>query len=247
MESTESTINVAVKYNADMRLRQSESITKLAAALAKAQGQMENADKDGKGTYGKYATLAATWDAIRKPFSDNELAVYQRILTIKDKPTMATMLIHSSGEFMDDCELELKFDTSGRMNAMQAMGSAVTYARRYSLQAVSGVAPADDDDGVSSGDPQPKPAPKNFAPKPAQQPPPQMNIEDKIDPQPKYDETPEEKLASDLFDIVIKKNIPQSEMPGIIFRVTGEQKKSKELSAEQLTKVIDYILLLNKG
>lgn len=131
----------------------SPTIAKLAAALAKAQGQIENADKDAKGTYGKYATLAATWDAIRKPLAENKIAVYQRILTMNGRSVMATMLIHASGEFIDDCELELKFDSSGRMNAMQAMGSAVTYARRYSLQSVTGVAPADDDDGVASGDP----------------------------------------------------------------------------------------------
>lgn len=139
------------------RPKRSTSITKLATALAKSQGQMLNADKDAKGTYGKYATLAATWDAIRKPLSDNEIAVYQRIMPINGKPTLCTMLIHSSGEFMDDCELELKFDVSNRMTAMQAMGSAVTYARRYCLQAVTGVAPADDDDGVQAGNPKDEP------------------------------------------------------------------------------------------
>lgn len=137
------------------RPTRSESIAKLGSALAKAQGQIENAIKDTKGNYGKYATLASTWDAIRKPLSDNEIAVYQRIITINDKAFMATMLIHSSGEFLDDCELELKFDANGRISAMQAMGSAVTYARRYSLQSVTGVAPADDDDGAGAGNPPP--------------------------------------------------------------------------------------------
>lgn len=136
----------------EVRPKQSASLSKIAAALSKAQGQMINAEKDAKGNYGKYATLAATWDVIRKPLSDNEIAIYQRILMVEGKPTMATMLIHSSGEFLDDCELELKFDTDGRKNAMQAMGSAVTYARRYSLQSVTGVAPTDDDDGEKSGD-----------------------------------------------------------------------------------------------
>lgn len=151
----------------ETRPKRSQSIDKLATALAKAQGQMLNADKDAKGTYGKYATLAATWDAIRKPLSDNEIAVYQRIMPIAGNPTLCTMLIHSSGEFMDDCELELRFDNSNRMTAMQAMGSAVTYARRYCLQAVTGVAPADDDDGVAAGSPKvepkkvQKPAPAN--------------------------------------------------------------------------------------
>ena len=136
------------------RPKRSDSIAKLALALSKAQGQMENADKDGRGTYGKYATLASTWDVIRKPLADNEIAIYQRIIRSGQRMTMATMLIHSSGEFLDDCELDLIFDNNNRMTAMQAMGSAVTYARRYTLQSVTGVAPQDDDDGAAAGKPQ---------------------------------------------------------------------------------------------
>ena len=135
------------------RPTRSDSISKLATALAKAQGEIENATKDGKGTYGKYATLASTWEAIRKPLSDNEIAVYQRIIRHGSRQVLATMLLHSSGEFIDDCELELVYDNNNRMTAMQAMGSAVTYARRYTLQAVTGIAPTDDDDGAAAGNP----------------------------------------------------------------------------------------------
>lgn len=138
-------------YKPQDRPRRSDSIGKIAAALAKAQGAMENVDKDGKGTYGSYGTLAATWVAIRKALSENEIAVYQRPLTIDQKPFMCTMLTHSSGEFFDDSELEMKIESNNRMNAMQALGSAVTYARRYTLQAATGVAP-EDDDGNAAGD-----------------------------------------------------------------------------------------------
>lgn len=145
------------------RPKRSESIGKIGAALAKAQGEMLNAEKDVKGNYGKYATLASTWDAIRKPLSNNEIAVYQRPLVVNKVLKMCTMLIHSSGEFIDDSELEMIFDRSGgRLNPMQAMGSAVTYARRYTLQAATGIAPQDDDDGNGAGKPQdtPPPSPK---------------------------------------------------------------------------------------
>lgn len=156
----------------NLRPRRSAQLSKIAGALAKAQGEMLNAEKDVKGNYGKYATLAATWDAIRQPLAKNEIAVYQRILTIEKKPTMCTMLIHSSGEFLDDCELELIFDRSGgRITPMQAMGSAVTYARRYSLQAVTGVAPADDDDGNGAGKPNIEPSGPLPQKKPADKPP----------------------------------------------------------------------------
>lgn len=144
------------------RAKRSASIGKLAAALAKAQGEMESAEKDNKGNYGKYATLASTWKSIRHALSKNEIAIYQRPLTVDGKLVMATMLLHSSGEFLDDSELEMIYDrTGGRITPMQAMGSAVTYARRYTLQAATGIAPADDDDGVSAGKPEaPPPAQK---------------------------------------------------------------------------------------
>jgi hypothetical protein len=166
-------------YAPEDRPKMSATIGKLATALAKAQGEIENASKDGKGNFGKYANLASTWDAIRGPLSKNEIAIYQRPLMIAGRLTMATMLMHSSGEFLDDSELEMIFDRSGgRVTPMQAMGSAVTYARRYTLQAATGVAPADDDDGQSAGKPQASgPLPQKSKPQPA-------------DPGPKTDKGP---------------------------------------------------------
>lgn len=147
------------------RPTRSETITKIAAALVKAQALMPTVPKNGKGAYGPYSTLDDTVDAIRPALEAAEITVYQRILTIDGKPTMCTMLLHSSGEFFDDCELELKFESNGRMTAMQAMGSAVTYSRRYSLQAVVGVAPGDDDDGAGAGRVAKDESPKQTAPK----------------------------------------------------------------------------------
>lgn len=145
-----------ISFNPANRPKRSEQLGKLAAALAKAQGEIQNAEKDTRGNYGKYATLASTWNSIRGPLSKNEIAVYQRPLTIETKLVMCTMLIHASGEFIDDSELEMIFDkTGGRLSPMQAMGSAVTYARRYTLQAATGVAPEDDDNGDAAGKPQP--------------------------------------------------------------------------------------------
>lgn len=141
------------------RPRSSATLGKLAAALAKAQGEMTNASKDARGNFGAFANLASTWDAIRGPLSKNEIAIYQRPLRYGDKMVMATMLLHSSGEFLDDSELELIYDKSGgRVTPMQAMGSAITYARRYTLQAGAGIAPGDDDDGESAGRPKVQPS-----------------------------------------------------------------------------------------
>lgn len=157
--SDQATTTTEIFYTkGELRPKRSLTLSKLAIALSKAQGQMINADKDAKGNYGNYTTLAGTWDVIRKPLTDNEIAILQRPLIVDGKSTLCSMILHSSGEFIDDCELELKFDTSGRMSGMQAMGSAVTYARRYSLQSITGVAPTDDDDGAGAGNPpDPKP------------------------------------------------------------------------------------------
>jgi hypothetical protein len=197
-------------FDGSSRPKRSRSIAKLAAALARAQGQMENADKDGMGTYGKYATLAATWDAIRKPFADNGIAVYQRPLTIDGKPTMCTMFIHTSGEFFDDSELELKFESNNRMTAMQAMGSAVTYARRYTLQSGAGVAPADDDDGAEAGNPKEQPK---------KQPPPQKSPKERNENK-THAPPPMPAHVKDLLDFADKKEI--KDLKALVQQVTGK-------------------------
>lgn len=151
IDSSQSEIKSVYFENPTNRPKRSQSLSRIGAALAKAQGQIINAEKTRESMYGAYSTLAATWDAIRKPLSENEIAVYQRPLVMGDRQYMATMLIHSSGEFIDDSILEMRSESNGRMNAMQALGSAVTYARRYTLQAALGIAP-EDDDGQSAGD-----------------------------------------------------------------------------------------------
>jgi len=202
---------VQLKYDPKDRPKSSPTIGKLGAALAKAQGEMLNAEKDVKGNYGKYATLAATWDAIRGPLSKNEISVYQRPLTIDGKPTMCTMLIHSSGEFLDDGELELIFDrTGGRITPMQAMGSAVTYSRRYTLQAATGVAPADDDDGAGAG----KPVEANKKPQtqaPAAKPPPQVKGKPPANTDPMSDE-----LHSKIIGLAIDRQVQESELDYLV-------------------------------
>lgn len=122
----------------------SESVNELAAALAKAQGQMEAAIKDASNPHFKsrYATLAAVWIAIRKALSENQLAVVQcERESSKDEVILDTILLHSSGQWISGTG---SYPVS-RQDA-QGRGSALTYARRYSLMAMVGIAP-DDDDG----------------------------------------------------------------------------------------------------
>lgn len=126
-------------------MQTSPTIAALAAALAKAQGEIEGATKDASNPAfrSKYATLASIWDACRAALSKNGIAVVQSPGTDDaGAVTMTTMLIHSSGQWMQGALAvkPMKPDAQG-------VGSVVTYLRRYALAAMVGVAPDDDDDG----------------------------------------------------------------------------------------------------
>ena len=125
---------------------QSETIGKLAEALSKAQGSMSAAARSGKGNYGHYATLDSVWDAARKPLADNGLAVTQATdINESGDMVMITTLMHTSGEWVGGI-----YPIRPSQNTPQGMGSAITYARRYSLSAMLGLAADDDDDGAAA-------------------------------------------------------------------------------------------------
>lgn len=120
---------------------------KLAEALAKAQGQMKPAVKDSINPHfrSNYADLAACWAAIREPLSSNGLAVTQFVNTNESGVEVATQLMHVSGEYIrSECWLPVTAKTA------QAYGSAITYARRYSLAALVGLSAEDDDGNAAS-------------------------------------------------------------------------------------------------
>ena len=123
-------------------MKTSEQISELAAALAAAQGMMENAVMNRVNPHfkSKYADLAAIFDAARKPLSANGLAIVQ---TIGDG-VLHTRLLHTSGQWIAS---EHPLPMSGRP---QEIGSALTYARRYSLSALIGIAADEDDDATGA-------------------------------------------------------------------------------------------------
>ena len=132
---------------------QSETIGALAAALAKAQGSLNAALKDSKNPHlkNKYADLAAVWKAAREPLSDNELAVIQTTERGEGGQYLVTTLAHSSGEWIRG---ELAISSSGGnkgVNPDQALGSSISYMRRYALAAIVGVIQDDDNGNASSG------------------------------------------------------------------------------------------------
>lgn len=129
---------------------ESTSIAALAAALAKAQGQMKSASKSSLNPHfkSKYADLAAIWDVAREPLSSNGLAVLQRVSSTLEGVLITTQLVHSSGEWIKDrCVWPVAARTP------QGMGSAITYGKRYALAALVGIAADEDDDGNAASGP----------------------------------------------------------------------------------------------
>jgi hypothetical protein len=131
---------------------QSPSIANLAAALAHLQGHLANVAKTSTNSIlrNKYADLAAVRDATAGPLADAGLAVVQTAVVLEGgQPGLRTALVHTSGEWIGGT-LPLKATGNKGVNEMQALGAAITYARRYGLLAILGLA-TDDDDGNGAG------------------------------------------------------------------------------------------------
>jgi ERF superfamily len=127
----------------NLEINHSSTIGKLFEALAKAQGQIQCALKDKKNPYFKssYADLTSVWEACKPALSENGLAVIQTVEGTKLDMFLVTWLGHSSGEWMKS-----KLPLIMIKQDPQSLGSALTYARRYSLSAMVGVCADDDDD-----------------------------------------------------------------------------------------------------
>lgn len=140
---------------------QSESIAKLAAAMVAAHAEMENPTKDRANSHHKYkyATLEALLEVAKPVLAKHRLTVVQMPAGTGDVPTLVTAVVHESGEFIRS-EMPLTLLKPESVRGPQALGSAITYARRYALQSVLGVTAEDDDDGGAGSAPpkQQKPA-----------------------------------------------------------------------------------------
>lgn len=130
-------------------MEHSETIGELAGALSLSQGEMldpvadESATipgKEGKSGYSyKYSDLAGYLKAARPVLSKNGLAIVQPVSSTGNSVTVTTTLLHKSGEWIREA---LTMAASG---TPQAVGGVITYARRYSLASMLGLATEDDD------------------------------------------------------------------------------------------------------
>ncbi len=136
----------------------SEQINEIAAALAKAQNVMKNAtlNKVNPHFKSKYADLAGIRDAVIPALTANGIAVVQTLDAASEGVgyCVLTRLLHTSGQWIESlCPIPAAPD-------MQKMGSAITYARRYSLSAICGIAADEDDDGNAATAPAERSTPK---------------------------------------------------------------------------------------
>ena len=116
----------------------------LAVAMAKAQAQVKTALKDSKNPAFKssYADLASIWDACREALNKNGLCVIQRTDFDGAEIWLETMLLHTSGDMITS-----RYPLRPMKQDPQGFGSALTYAKRYTLAAMVGVVADEDDDG----------------------------------------------------------------------------------------------------
>jgi ERF superfamily len=134
--------------------RSSDTIGAIAAALAKAQGQLSNPEKSLVATVRspfpreetrtfRYASLASGLDVVRKSLGQHEIATVQT--TAIDRETgqihLTTLLAHASGEWISS---DWPVCGASETAAPHRMGAALTYARRYALFALVGIAGEDD-------------------------------------------------------------------------------------------------------
>ena len=145
-------------------MQQSPEIDKLAAALAVVQAGLKPAVKDAVNPHYKsrYADLSAVWDACREALGANGLSIVQvGDVTDQYQAVLHTRLLHVSGQWIGGV-----YPLAPAAAGPQAMGSALTYARRYCLAALLGIVAEEDDDGNAASAPpaRPRPATASYAP-----------------------------------------------------------------------------------
>jgi hypothetical protein len=155
----------------------------IASALVRAQRAFGPALKSSTNPHfrNRYADLSACIEAVIDGLNGSGIAMIQRTFEHTDGVVIETVFIHESGEMLEGGRLFVP----ASKNDAQGFGSALTYARRYSLMAACGIAP-EDDDGNGASRPAPpkpaKPAPAAPAPTPAPTPKAPVSVEGKDTP-----------------------------------------------------------------
>ncbi|HLG26732.1 MAG TPA: ERF family protein [Paenisporosarcina sp.] len=219
-------------------MNKSETIGALAKALSTFQGEVKQPlkDKDNPFFKSKYVPLENVVEAITEISAKHGLSFLQYPVNQENKVGIITILMHSSGEFI---ETEPIYATPTKQDA-QAAGSVITYLKRYSLSAVFGITSDEDDDGNNgSGNSKPK-QPYN-APKPNQSKPPEAPLQDG----PKMISDAQVKLLKTKLGNVSKNTGTDKEQ---VYKSVQDHlnihKATKELTSSDASKVINHLMTL---
>lgn len=142
-------------------MKTSETLKEISVALVKAIGEIPNPPKNAVNPHFKnrYADLASIIETVKPILLKNGLTVIQGSEADGNIVTVRTRIIHVSGEWIEN---SLTMAAAG--SDPQKIGSAITYARRYSISSFLNIAADDDDDGEEN---RKKENQKNTAPEPA--------------------------------------------------------------------------------
>lgn len=144
-------------------MHRSDNINDLLQALAKAKMSMASLVKTKKAYNYSYAPLDEVLAVVEKPLLENNLVIsHDRNL---ETNAFTTYLFHVSGQYIAT-SIKIEYKADNKLNFMQSLGSASTYAMRYNIIALLNLAAEDDDDGVATAKPAEtqKPATKNDKP-----------------------------------------------------------------------------------
>jgi len=124
-------------------MKHSEQINELALAMSKMQSEIIDASKDSAGYGYRYADLPQVLSVIRPILGKHGLSIMQPVTNHEDKVMVTTIVMHSSGQWMASDLIMPIADNKG-MSVQQRMGTSITYARRYSIISMVGIAQTDD-------------------------------------------------------------------------------------------------------
>lgn len=130
-------------------MNKSDSIKQLAIALNKFQSEVSNPKKTETNPFhgSKYAPLSSVIDQVKPVLDKHGLCFSQLVSGDGSKSSVTTLLMHESGEWIESEPLTFPNQISKGDSAAQGGGSSITYARRYSLEAILGISSEDDNDG----------------------------------------------------------------------------------------------------
>lgn len=216
-------------------MRTSETTAELIKAMIEAAPEISSIGKS-KQAYGyKYATLDSLIDMLRAVLPKHGLWFIQMPTRTGDKSTLSTMVIHSSGEWIEDTIEMTDTELQGKANDTQKIGASITYYRRYALSAIFGVSADEDVDGNVNNIQRPAAKPQTQA-RPAEAKP---QAQQKKDPTPYLEADFKKRIESGETEESILKNYAD-------ILKTDAVRKISELNAAEKSTLANSIYKANK-